>query len=179
MHMSESSCTSLTVVTRPGYALLIDDDAPMLRSVNRAVASRGLELLTASSWNDGLALFHVYSPELVIADYNLPGTEHGLKLLARLRSTRPSGRFILVSGYIDAVDAAAIEALGLVDRALPKTGAVETLSALLDEVEAAKMAAESPTDWQEYAEAYSRSGSVSTAELEELDRIIRSRRGID
>jgi ActR/RegA family two-component response regulator len=165
-------------MTGMGYALLIDDDEALLQSVRRAASSTGMELLTAKSWDEGLALFHVHSPNLVIADYNLPGSRHGLRLLAELRTIRPSARLVLVSGYIDTEDAAAIERLDLVDRALPKIDAIQTVKALMEEIQKASGGADSPTDWQEYAKAYVRARRVSLEDLETIDRTIQSKRGI-
>jgi DNA-binding response OmpR family regulator len=95
-------------------ALLVDDDQQLLASVAASAGTSGLDLITAASWDEGLALFHVLSPGLVIADYNMPGSRMGLQLLAEVRRLRPSVRLVLVSGYLDAEDMARVAALDLV-----------------------------------------------------------------
>jgi AmiR/NasT family two-component response regulator len=50
------------------YALLIDDDTALLERVHRTARLAGLEALTAATWEEGIRLFHLHSPDLVIAD---------------------------------------------------------------------------------------------------------------
>jgi DNA-binding response OmpR family regulator len=50
------------------YALLIDDDTALLESVHRTARLAGLEALTAATCEEGIRLFHLHSPDLVIAD---------------------------------------------------------------------------------------------------------------
>lgn len=152
-------------------ALLVDDNRPLLQSVAAAAEAAQLELATADSWDEGLALFHVLSPELVIADYNMPGSRMGLQLLAEIRRLRPSVRLVLVSGYLDSHDIIQVNQLGLVDAALTKGNAVDTAEAILAEIEAAAGSGAGPTDWVAYADAYLAAASVSEAGIERLDAI--------
>lgn len=154
-------------------ALLIDDDLELLASVKRAATAHGLDLLTASTWDEGLGLFHVLSPNLVIADYNMPGSRHGLKLLARIRRLRPGVRLILVSGYLDEDDMVRVRESHLVDDALTKGDAVQTAESILDEVKRAQSEAPRPTDWVEVAEAAIRASKVDGTELDGLDDLLR------
>ena len=85
------------MTARPASLLVEDDDAFASELVS-ALADRGLELDRASTWEEGLELFRVNGYELVIADYNLPDTEHGLKLLASMKSAMPSSHLVLISG---------------------------------------------------------------------------------
>jgi ActR/RegA family two-component response regulator len=160
------------------YALLIDDDQALQESLQRTAALAGLDLLTASTWDEGLTLFHVHSPDLVIVDYNLPGSQHGLKLIAEVRNLRPSVRLILLSAYVDDRDVAEIEALGLVDRAISKVTDANAIQAVLEEIKAASERANLPTNWKDVAVAHQRAETVSAAALDELDRRLRDRRGI-
>lgn len=159
------------------YALLIDDDLALVDSLRRTAAIAELELLTATSWDEGLALFQVYSPVLVIADYNLEGSRHGLQLLAEMRELSPSVRLVLLSAYIDDDDAAEIEILGLVDRALAKNSP-ESIDGVLSEIEIARDGAAAPTKWDEYAAAYRRAQTVSREAFDELDVKLQQRRGL-
>jgi ActR/RegA family two-component response regulator len=162
------------------YAVVIDDHAEFLKSLRRAAELTGLEIETSETWEEGLALFHVHSPELVIADYNLPGSKRGLQLLAELRRMRPSVRLVLISGVIDAEDAKEIqaEASEVVDRVLLKLDAAELTPLLLEEIKSAKARAAKATDWREYARAYKRAEGVSQAKLDALDARLQERRGL-
>jgi ActR/RegA family two-component response regulator len=160
------------------YALLIDDDKALQESLQRTASLAGLDLLTASTWDEGLTLFHVHSPDLVVVDYNLPGSRHGLRLIAEVRNLRPSVRLILLSAYLDDADVAEIEALGLVDRAISKVTDPGAIDAVLDEIKAASERAGRPTNWVDVAVAHQRAETVSSTALDELDRRLRRRRGI-
>lgn len=154
-------------------ALLVDDDQQLVASVAASAGTSGLDLITAASWDEGLALFHVLSPELVIADYNMPGSRMGLQLLAEIRRLRPSVRLVLVSGYLDAQDMAQVAALDLVDRTLTKGSAIETAQTILSEIRAVSESAESPgpTDWPAFAGAYVQAARVSDESIDRLDKL--------
>lgn len=163
-------------------ALLIDDDVELIESVKRAAVAAQLDLVTATSWEEGLGLFHVLSPNLVVADYNMPGSRHGLMLLARIRRLRPSVRLLLVSGYLDEADLEKVRALNVVDRALTKGSVVETARAIVEEVREAQAQADAPSDWVAVAQAVVDAAAISDGELEQLDAILRksaARRGAE
>jgi CheY-like chemotaxis protein len=155
--------------------LVIDDDAALLASLQAAARLSKVELATAASWEEGLVLFQILSPDLVIADYNLPGSKHGLRLLARIRRLRPSVRLVLVSGYFEEADLEKVMELGIVDRALTKGSAADTAHALIEEARAAGLRDATPTDWVGYSKAYLASAAVSEDELRSLDALLTSR----
>ena len=152
-------------------ALLVNDDQQLVASVAASAGTSGLDLITATSWDEGLALFHVLSPELVIADYNMPGSRMGLQLLAEIRRLRPSVRLVLVSGYLDAQDMTQVATLDLVDRTLTKGSAVETAQAILGEIRTASESAPGPTDWPAFARAYVQAARVSDESIAQLDKL--------
>jgi ActR/RegA family two-component response regulator len=162
------------------YALVIDDHVAFLESLARAAEFKGLEVIPTTTWEDGLALFHIHGPELVIADYNLPGSRRGLQLLADIRRLRPSTRLVLISGVIDAGDAKEIEtdAKDVVDRVLLKLDAAELTPALLDEIASARDRAEKSTNWRDYGRAYGKAEGVSQKTLDQLDTRLQERRGL-
>jgi DNA-binding response OmpR family regulator len=139
----------------------------VLESVRVAAEKSGVDLDTAATWEEGIAIFQALSPDLVIADYNLPGSRHGLRLLAEVKALRPTVRVILVSGYLSEEDMAAVNELNLVDRALVKS--VATNRALLEEINAAARLAATPTDWVRVAQAHVASEGVSEEALDDLD----------
>jgi CheY-like chemotaxis protein len=152
-------------------ALLVDDDQQLLASVTASAEASRLDLITAASWDEGLALFHVLSPELVIADYNMPGSRMGLQLLAEIRRLRPSVRLVLVSGYLDEQDMARVAALHLVDSSLTKGSAIETAQAIVGEIQEVSESVPGPTDWPAFARAYVQAVRVSDESIDQLDKI--------
>ena len=151
------------------YALIIDDDTTLLKDWVAVVQQRGYEAVTASTWENGLMLFQALSPNLVIADYQLPGSRHGLKLLAEVKRLRPSVRLILISAFLNEEDIENIMALGLVDRALTKGDSIGTTEVILDEIAQAASTADEDTNWVEFARAHVTAQKVSEEELNELD----------
>lgn len=153
-------------------ALLIDDHKQLVESATAAAKARGLHLDTATDWDTGLALFETLNPDLVIADYNMPGSKHGLRLLMSIRRLRPSVRLILISGFLAPEDMAEVEQLGLVDRALTKGTSVESIRAILEEVAEAAVRPEARTDWVDFARAYVDAAGVNESDLDALDQLL-------
>ncbi|MBI5524755.1 MAG: response regulator [Deltaproteobacteria bacterium] len=65
--------------------LTVDDDAAVLRLVERALRDEGYEIRTAGSGEEALDLAAARHPDLVILDVNMPGID-GFEVCARLRS---------------------------------------------------------------------------------------------
>ena len=155
-------------------ALMIDDDTDLLATIAANAAEEGLSLATASSWDEGIALFHVLSPRLVIADYNLPGSAHGLKLLLDLKNLRPSVRVILISGVVNPDELSRVEALGIVDRVISKGNGVEATRQLLKEFASANSTSHEPTNWRTFAQALVDQRGVDERAVAELDDRLRT-----
>ncbi len=158
------------------YALLIDDDDELRSRVQALVTQAGLEIETAATWSEGLATFNALSPDLVIADYNLPGSDRGLRLLLEVSRLRPSVRLVLISAFLNETDAEAVEKLGLVHLVLRKVDPIATARTLIKEVAATAARANSSTDWVAYAQADRQARAVSQSDLERLDEYLRDHR---
>ena len=156
-------------------ALLIDDDDDLVDSVRRAASAARLDLVTATSWDEGLGLFHVLSPNLVIADYNMPGSRHGLMLLARIRRLRPTVRLVLVSGYLEPEDLEQVLDLDIVDSALTKGTGAETAREIVRQVREAEARADESTEWLAASESFIQAAKVSSDDLERLDALLREK----
>lgn len=155
-------------------ALLIDDDLALLDTWRRLASNSGLEVETASTWDEGLTMFHILSPDLVIADYRLPGSAHGLTLLHEIRRLRPTVRLVLISGEVEPSELAKAEALGVADRVLSKGDSAAALEAVLEEIERAHNSASSRTDWRQFAEAARSASGVNVQALRDLDQLLTS-----
>ena len=88
--------------------LLVDDDPLYLRTLQRTLARRGLETLTADSGAAALALAAATPPDYALIDLKL-GDESGLSLIQPLRAIRADMRILLVTGYASV--ATAVEAI--------------------------------------------------------------------
>jgi two-component system nitrogen regulation response regulator GlnG len=90
--------------------LLIDDEADMLYSFRRIFAPTELELITASSGEEGLRLIPQVHPDLVLMDVRLGGLS-GLETLRRIRAADARLPVILMTAY--GTTQTAIEAMKL------------------------------------------------------------------
>lgn len=87
--------------------LLVDDDALYLRTLQRALSRRGMEIVTASDSATAIACARAQRPDFALVDLKL-GRESGLDLIAPLRAACASMKIVLVTGYASvatAVDA--------------------------------------------------------------------------
>jgi CheY-like chemotaxis protein len=166
--------TNASANTQRVSTLIIDDDVALLDTWTRLAATKGYQVLVASSWDEGLALFHTLSPDLVIADYNLPGSSHGLRLLAEIRRLRPSVRLVLISGAVEPSALDRAESLDVVDRVLSKGDSATARSVVLAEIERASNQADRPTDWRAFAAASSAAAGSSSDDLESIDALLSS-----
>jgi two-component system KDP operon response regulator KdpE len=66
--------------------LVIDDHEHMLKLIATLLEKEGYSILTATSGDEGLALFRQTAPDLVILDIMMPGMD-GLEVCRRLRET--------------------------------------------------------------------------------------------
>src|SRR5687767_5451331 len=90
--------------------LLIDDEADMQYSFRRILAPSEIELITASSGEEGLKLLPKLKPDLVIMDVRMGGI-NGLETLRRLRQIDAKLPVIMMTAY--GTTQTAIEAMKL------------------------------------------------------------------
>jgi DNA-binding NtrC family response regulator len=154
------------------HTLLIDDDKSFTRSIEQFFIMNRINLDIASSWQEGLVKYQVGLHELVIADYRLPESDHGLKLLAHIKPLRPLTELILISGEITSVPEEKIKISGLVNEYYAKTGRLPSL--LVEKAREAEKRANSPTNWKDLAQAYLTGREVDKQQLEDIDKLIRA-----
>jgi response regulator RpfG family c-di-GMP phosphodiesterase len=80
--------------------LLVDDEAPILRSLARLLAFEPFTLLTANNGDQALALLASNEIAVILSDYHLPGMS-GEALLKQAQAGSPDTTRILFSGHID------------------------------------------------------------------------------
>ncbi len=79
--------------------LLVDDDANLLRVLNRYLTKQGYVVQAASSVQEALRLFELEPPDLIVSDVNLPEV-NGLEFCKQVRRRRRGELlpFIFLSG---------------------------------------------------------------------------------
>jgi len=114
--------------------LLVDDEEPVRRLAERALARRGWTVFAAESGEEALEITQLDTAPplaLVISDMVMPGME-GLALVRALREARPGLPAILVSGYAEAAIGRDLAAEGVVF--VTKPYALKNLLALAEQV---------------------------------------------
>ncbi|MGH6895413.1 MAG: ActR/PrrA/RegA family redox response regulator transcription factor [Geminicoccaceae bacterium] len=110
--------------------LLVDDDAPLRRSLARALERRHFQVLAAEGVAEARALAREHRPEFAVLDMRL--TEgSGLDLVRTLRELRPEVRIVIVTGYGNIATAVAAIKAGAVDYLAKPVDADDVVSALL------------------------------------------------
>lgn len=77
--------------------LIVDDDAPVRRTLEKMLESAGFETVSAADGSEGLELFRRRRPDLVVTDIIMPN-EEGLGLIRDLRNEDPGVRILAISG---------------------------------------------------------------------------------
>ena len=110
--------------------LLVDDDAPLRRSLQRAMARRGFTVHAAETLQGGLELARLIKPEYAVIDLGLEdGT--GLELARRLRKLRPLVRILILTGDGNVATAARMAQAGALEYLAKPADADQVTSALL------------------------------------------------
>ena len=94
---------------KPSRILVVDDEAGMLRAVERVLGAAH-RVIGIQSSVQAVALAAEFNPDLVILDVRMPEMD-GFELMARLKSTHPEPDIILMTGSIDDLDQKLIRAL--------------------------------------------------------------------
>src|SRR5436190_22478566 len=89
--------------------LVVDDEAGMLRAVERVLGGLHQVIGTTSS-RDALSLAAAFSPELALVDIRMPDLD-GFELMTRLKARFPELDIILMTGSIDDLDEKLVKAL--------------------------------------------------------------------
>lgn len=125
------------VPSQPGGAavgdrtlLIVDDDAPFLNRLARAMAERNFDVMTAGTAQAGIALARTRQPAFAVVDMRLEDG-NGLEIVAALREARPDARAIVLTGYGNIATAVSAVKLGAVDYLAKPADADDVEAALL------------------------------------------------
>lgn len=109
--------------------LLVDDDAPFLRRLARAMEARGFAVETAESVAEGIAKAKARPPKYAVVDLRL-GDGNGLDIIEAIRSSREDTRVIVLTGYGNIATAVTAVKLGAVDYLSKPADADDVFAAL-------------------------------------------------
>lgn len=110
--------------------LIVDDDAPFLNRLARAMAERNFDVMTAYTAREGIALARSRRPAFAVVDMRLDDG-NGLEIVAALREARPDARAIVLTGYGNIATAVSAVKLGAVDYLAKPADADDVEAALL------------------------------------------------
>jgi len=80
--------------------LFVDDEVPILKSLNRLFMDTQYEIFTAESGQEALDILAIEKIDLVITDMRMPVMD-GCQLLEKVKELYPSSLRIILSGYSD------------------------------------------------------------------------------
>ncbi len=110
--------------------LLVDDDAPFVNRLARAMEKRGFSPVTAESVAEGRAAAMARPPAYAVVDLRL-GDGNGLDIVEVLRERRPDCRVVVLTGYGAIATAVAAVKIGAVDYLSKPADAEDITKALL------------------------------------------------
>lgn len=110
--------------------VIVDDDAPFLQRLGRAMESRGFDVRTAQSVAEGIKLIKDQPPAFAVVDMRLDDG-NGLDVLVELREHRDDSRAVVLTGYGNIATAVTAVKLGAVDYLAKPADADDVYNALL------------------------------------------------
>ena len=105
--------------------LIVDDDAPFVRVLGRAMSRMGYDVFSAVTAAQARAVIDEHPPQFAIVDLHLNG-DSGFEVFEYLKDRAPQTRAVLLSGYATPASAVRAMKLGAVD-CLTKPVDVEAL----------------------------------------------------
>jgi len=109
--------------------LMVDDDAPFLRRVARAMEARGFSVEVAESVAEGIAKSRAHPPKYAVVDLRL-GDGSGLDVIEAIRQLRDDTHIVVLTGYGNIATAVTAVKLGALDYLAKPADADEIFNAL-------------------------------------------------
>ncbi|MFO6466113.1 ActR/PrrA/RegA family redox response regulator transcription factor [uncultured Jannaschia sp.] len=110
--------------------LLVDDDEPFLRRLERAMEKRGFDVSAVGSVAEGIAKAQSAPSAYAVIDLRLEDG-NGLDVVERLRERRPDCRIVVLTGYGAIATAVAAVKIGATDYLSKPADANDITNALL------------------------------------------------
>ncbi len=94
--------------------LIVDDDAPLLARLGRAMEKRGYAVTLAASKNEAEQKLAMQRFDYAVFDLKI-GQDNGLALVQNVRELSPNARIIMLTGYGNIASAVAAVKAGAID----------------------------------------------------------------
>jgi len=109
--------------------LIVDDDAPFVQRLGRAMEKRGFAVETAESVREANAKVEAAPPAYAVVDMRLDDG-NGLTVVEKIRKRRPEARTVVLTGYGNIATAVTAVKLGAIDYLSKPADADEIYAAL-------------------------------------------------
>lgn len=123
--------------------LIVDDDKPFLVRLAKAMETRGFDVRTAETLEDGKQAIRERAPAFAVVDMRLDDG-NGLEVIKLLRDLRPDSKAIVLTGYGNIATAVTAVKLGAVDYLSKPADADDIFAALTASGEQKPMPPENP-----------------------------------
>ncbi len=97
-----------------GKILVVDDEKFILKSLKQHLEKEGCEVLTAESGKEGIEIYGIDTPDIVLLDLNMPGIS-GIDTLKSLKKLNSDLIVIIITAYGDIEAAVSAIKLGAYD----------------------------------------------------------------
>lgn len=117
--------------------LVVDDERNIRRTLEMILSAEGYRVVCAASGREALAALESESPQVVLLDIVLPGS-NGIEILKTARQSYPDLAVIMISGHgtvHDAVVATKLGAYDFLEKPLSREKVLLTLSHALESIE--------------------------------------------
>ncbi|MBF0503587.1 MAG: response regulator [Candidatus Omnitrophica bacterium] len=81
--------------------LVVDDQEIQRVEIQTLLEAKNFEVFVAKSAEQGLEIFDLQTPDVIISDISMPGGMDGLELLEKIKNMSPETQVILLTGYGD------------------------------------------------------------------------------
>ncbi|MBP1851800.1 ActR/PrrA/RegA family redox response regulator transcription factor [Rhizobium halophytocola] len=128
-HLEDAQLSSTDYIGPDATLLIVDDDAPFLRRLARAMESRGFSVDIAASVAEGVAKSRSTPPKYAVVDLRL-GDGNGLDVIEAIRQQRDDTKIVVLTGYGNIATAVTAVKLGALDYLSKPADADDVFNAL-------------------------------------------------
>jgi len=127
--MASESTRDGTLTGEDVSLLIVDDDAPFVQRLGRAMEKRGFAVETAETVREANGKVEAAAPAYAVIDMRLDDG-NGLTVVEKIRKTRPDARTVVLTGYGNIATAVTAVKLGAIDYLSKPADADEIYAAL-------------------------------------------------